>query len=375
MKKNLFLILIVLALASFVLVACSSESAENEAVEEATTAPAEEATAVPAEEPTEAPAEGSAGEGMKIAFFVSDLSNVFHQAQVAEATKYAAEKYGAEVFAFDGQSDSAVMTQNIDQVAAQGMDAATMQIWDPEAAKPGVLDALDQGIIMTSFFSPLADTGIPVARSDEPGISFEMGAEAARQWQAANPDVPITFVQCGWPNHTEVKSGRSDPFAEGVLSVAPDATDLGVQSCEAGPDSAKQVILDLVTQHPEINIIYSQASNLTVGTMAALTQAGRGTMDNGVPTTEIVASVDFDEVEFKEIYDPNSSLKLSMGLPPVETARGRIDLIMDIADGRVDQVSDPAEEFFYKAYNINYWTVTQEEAAQWLNDQFGTNIE
>ena len=64
-----------------------------------------------------------------------------------------------------------------------------------------------------------------------------------------------------------------------------------------------------------------------------------------------------------------------MGLPPKETARGRVDLIMDIAAGRVDQVSDPAEEFFYKAYNVSYWTMAQEEAAGWLNDQFGTNIE
>jgi ABC-type sugar transport system substrate-binding protein len=315
------------------------------------------------------------GEGMKIAFFVSDLSNVFHQAQIAEATKYAKEKYGAEVFAFDGQSDGAIMTQNVDQVLAQGMDAATMQLWEPEAAVPGIMDALDAGIIMTAFFSPVADTGIPVARSDEAGISYEMGVEAATQWKEAHPDVPITFVQVGWPNHTEVISGRGAPFAEGVLSVDPDAIDLGVQDASTGPDTAKQIILDLVTQHPEINIIYSQASNLTVGTMAALTQSGRGTMDNGVPTTEIVASVDFDEVEFNQVYDPSSSLKLSMGLPPVETSRGRIDLIMDVAKGDVARTSDPAEEFFYKAYNMSYWTMPEADAAQWLNDQFGTTIE
>ncbi|MFN2209396.1 MAG: substrate-binding domain-containing protein [Candidatus Promineifilaceae bacterium] len=384
MKKNLFLILITLLITSFVLVACGGtaeapvveEPAEAEVPAEEAEAPAEEPAAEePTEEVAEEPAEEASTEGMKIAFFVSDLSNVFHQAQVAEATAYAKEKYGAEVFAFDGQSDAAVMTQNIDQVAAQGMDAATMQIWDPEAAKPGVLDALDQGIIMTSFFSPLADTGIPVARSDEPGISFEMGAEAARQWKEAHPDVPITFVQLGWPDHTEVVSGRGEPFKEGILSVDPEAVDLGVMDAKADADTAKQIMLDLVTQHPEINIIYSQASNLTVGTMAGLIEAGRGTMDNGVPTTEIVASVDFDEVEYNEMYDPNSSLKLSMGLPPKETARGRIDLIMDIASGKTAQVSDPAEEFFYKAFNINYWDWPQAEAAAWLNDQFGTNIE
>ena len=66
----------------------------------------------------------------KIAFFVSDMTNVFHQGQATEAQKYAMEKYGVEVFIFDGKSDSATMTANIDQVVAQGMDGATLHIWD-----------------------------------------------------------------------------------------------------------------------------------------------------------------------------------------------------------------------------------------------------
>ena len=310
----------------------------------------------------------------KIAFFVSDLGNVFHQAQFAEAKRYAKEKYGAEVFAFDGKSDSATMTANIDQVVAQGMNAATLHIWDPEAARPGVLAALKKNIVMTAFFSPIADTGIPTARSDEASVSFEMGAQMAKQWKAAHPDKPVVMVQLGWPNHTEVNSGRTAPFVKGVLSVDPKATNLGCQDASKGPDAAKQIVLDLVTQHPEVNLIYSEASNLTVGTMAALTQAGRGVFKDGKPATEIVASVDFDEVEYKSIYDPNSSLKLSMGLPPVETARGRIDLIMDIKAGKVARTSQPGKEFFYKAYTISYWTMSKANAAGWLKDQFGANV-
>jgi hypothetical protein len=77
----------------------------------------------------------------------------------------------------------------------------------------------------------------------------------------------------------------------------------------------------------------------------------------------------------KLVYDPNSSLKLSMGLPPVETARGRIDLIMDIVNGKVKKTSQPAEEFFYKAYNVSFWTMPREDAVNWLNEQFGTSID
>jgi ABC-type sugar transport system substrate-binding protein len=314
---------------------------------------------------------GQDSEGKRIAFFVSDLSNVFHQSQAAEAERYAAETYGAEVVVFDGQADSAVMTQNIDQVVAGGFDAATLHIWDAEAATPGVNDALDQGVVMTSFFSPIADTGIPTARSDEAAVSFEMGAQMARAWKEAHPDKPIVTVQLGWPNHTEVNSGRTQPFVEGVLSVDPTAENLGALDASAGQEAAKQIIVDLLTQRPEVNLIYSEASNLTVGTMAGLSQLGRGKFDNGVPLTEIVASVDFDAVEFDQVFDPNSSLKASMGLPPVETARGRIDLIMDVFGDKIPRTADPAQEIFYKAYTISFWNMKADEAKTWLDAQFG----
>lgn len=126
-----------------------------------------------------------------------------------------------------------------------------------------------------------------------------------------------------------------------------------------------------MTQRPEVNLIYSEASNLTVGTMAGLSQLGRGKFKDGKPLTEIVASVDFDTVEFDQIYDPNSSLKVSMGLPPVETAQGRIDLIMDVVKGKVSPSNAKAEEFFYKAYTISYWSMAKADAKSWLEAQFG----
>ncbi len=63
-----------------------------------------------------------------------------------------------------------------------------------------------------------------------------------------------------------------------------------------------------------------------------------------------------------------------MGLPPIETDQGRIDLIMDVAAGKTPMTSQPAQEFFYKAYNVSFWTMPQADAAVWLSNQFGTNI-
>lgn len=370
MKKTVTILLCLVFAIAMLATACKPVQAPAAATPAVTEAPAPAATEAPAPAATEAPAKS-----LKIAFFVSDLTNVFHQQQAEVAKKYAKEKYNAEVFVFDGKADGNVMTQNIDQVVAQGMDMATMQIWDQEAAKPGVLAAIEKGITMASFFGPIADTGIPTVRSDEAGVAKEMGKQMAEQWMAANPDKPIVMVQLGWPNHTEVKSGRTDPFVEGVMSVDPKAVNLGCLDASKGQDAAKQIVTDLCTQHPEVNLIFSESSNLTVGVMAALTQAGRGKMDNGKPLTELVCSVDFDPVELPQLYDPNSSLKLSMGLPPIETAQARIDNLFAIRDGKIKQQETPFNLTFAKAYTISFWTMTKDESVKWLNEQFGANIQ
>ncbi|MCL1894942.1 MAG: substrate-binding domain-containing protein [Clostridiales bacterium] len=365
MKKFMsFVVCALLVLSMFMLAGCNDSTPAAEPQEP----PAATDTQEPAEE-----APPAAAEQLQIAYFVSDMTNTFHQARFAAAKNYGAENYGMNVVAFDGKSDSAVMTENIDQIVAQGMDAACLQIWDAEAAKPGVLDAIDRGIKIANFFNPFPEVDMPAIRNDEAGVSFEMGKQMAEQWKKDNPDTPIVFVELGWPNHTEVKSGRTDPFVEGVLSVDPTATDLGCLDASEGGDAAKQIALDLCAQHPEVNIIYSEASNLTVGVMAALVQAGRGTMDDGVATTEIVCSVDCDQVELKQIYDPNCSLKFSMFLPPKDTSIFIIDTLMDMINGDIPQISTPPQELFANAYTVSGY-VDSQAAVDLYNDQFNDNF-
>ena len=331
--------------------------------------PVEEEPATPAAEPEKTV------EGMKIAYFVSTMANEFHQARANAAVEYG-KSLGIEVTIIDGKSDANVMTQNVDMLATSDFDGASLQIWEADAAKPGVAAALDAGIAVTSFFSPLGDTGIPTYRSDEAGGSFQMGADAAKKWLEANPDKPIVTVQLGWPDHTEVKSGRTDPFVQGIESVAGagNYTDLGCQDCSGGADATKEALSNILVTNPEVNIIYSEAGDLTPGAMAALTDANRGTMDNGVPTTEIVCSVDCPTTEIKMIYDPNSSLKASLGLPPIGTSKAIIDMIVNVYLGKIAPTSEPAEEVFGPVQVVDAWNLTIDDALAWYNEQFGTAL-
>ncbi len=311
---------------------------------------------------------------VKIAYFVSDFKNGFHQAQSYWAKKHAKEKYGAEVQVFDGKSDVATMTANVDQMIAQGMDMATLHIWQGDSAKPGLEEALAGGIVLASYFEHMP-IDIPAVRPGEAEVSFNMGKIAAEQWMKAHPDKPIVMVQLGWPDNEAVAEGRTVPFVKGVKSVAPNAEDLGCFDCSGGADVAKKTIQDLVVANPGLCLIYSEASNLTDGTMPGLRAAGRGKMENGVPLTEIVVSTDCPENELFEIFDPSSSLKMSMGIPPRETGRVRIDTLFAIKSGKIKQV-DPANKtpIFIPNLLVGYWSMKPGDAVKWYNEQYNAKV-
>jgi ABC-type sugar transport system substrate-binding protein len=312
---------------------------------------------------------------LKIGFFVSDYSNTFHQAQYEAAKQYAKEQWGAEVIVFDGKGDSATMTKNLDQILAQGIDMATLHLWDDDAALAAINECLDKKVVMASFFGPFKGTGIPAVRNDEAGISRKMGVEMATEWKKAHPDKPIVMVELGWPDNNEVITGRTDPFVEGVKSVDASAKNLGCQDASGGADAAKSIMAGILNSNPEVNLIYAEASNLATGVMSALVDAGRGVLNkDGSPATELVCSCDFDDAQYKEIYVNNSSLVASLGLSPSETGIARVQNLMDIHDGKVKQKSDKEEEIFCSAYNCSKYSMDKDSAAAWLSKHWGITV-
>ena len=203
MKKLVLIVLSMLMVLS--MFACqntkpAATTEEAPAAAAATEAPAAD-TAAPAEKTTE---------GMKIAYFVSTMANEFHQARAAAAIKYAKEKYGAEVVIMDGKSDDNTMINNVDMLATSDFDAAVLHVWQPDAVAPLVMNAIDSGVAMMTFFSPLADTGIPVFRSDEAGGSFAMGASAA---SSGSPRIPTSrSLPSSLAGRTTVRSRPAVPI-------------------------------------------------------------------------------------------------------------------------------------------------------------------
>ena len=95
---------------------------------------------------------------------------------------------------------------------------------------------------------------------------------------------------------------------------------------------------------------------------------GRGKAVNGKPLTEIVVGTDAPEAELKQVFDPNVSLKITMGLTPKDNAMARIDNLMDIYTGKVDP--DKFILILTEDKQIDYWSADVKEVEAWLKDQY-----
>jgi len=109
--------------------------------------------------------------------------------------------------------------------------------------------------------------------------------------------------------------------------------------------------------------------------MTALREAGRGKAD-GTPEaiclTEIVVSTDALEQDIVEIYDPASSLKISMSMTPKDNALARLDNLMDIYLDNVYQHSLIEINTYNQAFD--FWNTDPAEAIAFFNEQYMGNL-
>jgi len=315
-------------------------------------------------------------EGVKIAYFVSELANPFHQARAAAAQDYAFERYGAEVVIIDGESDNDVMLQNLDMLATSNYGGASLQVWHPSGVDASVISATDAGIAVTSFFGQMGGTGIPAVRNDEADAAFALGASAAQQWIKAHPGKIVYTVQLGWPDYPQIRDGRTQPFVEGVLSVVGEdgMSDLGCIAAETEKE-ARDAMTRLLAQNPEVNVIFCEAGGLVSGCMEVLKEEGRGKMSGGVVQAEIVVGADCSKKDLKEIYNPGSAFKMALGLPPASTSIAIIDMIAAIYTGEAAQFPGEERTELVPAFAVDYYSVTLEETLEWYNKEFLWGVE
>jgi len=104
-----------------------------------------------------------------------------------------------------------------------------------------------------------------------------------------------------------------------------------------------------------------------LGALAACEQLGRGKMDNGKPLTEVIAGLDGSIPAMIQIYNPNSSFKMTHGAVR-DNAIKEVDTMMAMIKKQVDP--NVYQEQKVLSVEMDYWNTPIEEAQRFLEDNF-----
>lgn len=379
MKKTIvwLLVLIFIVSVAFFSTGCRTAAVETTAAAE-TTAAETTAAETTAAETTAAATEKTTINGKPLSEIVIGkvpilLANPYHQADVEHFVKYAKEEYGIkDVVVIDSEIDSAKAVEALDQLLALNVDAISFHSIDPDAAIPGITQAIDSGIPIITFYTPLKDQLAPHVTIKEAPTSKQMGVIAATKWKEFYPDIPIKIGLVEYVGLEQTLRERSEPFIEGVLSVDPTAEVISRLDGGGVMENAMKSAQDMIVANPDINIFYGTSADYSLGTLAALEAAGRGKAENGVPLTEILVGTDASESELLKLYDPSSSLKITQGLTPKENGQLKVDTLIKMLYGEIG-LSDKVE-FAGSNFVFDYWSVNVEDAEAWMKEEYNSDV-
>lgn len=353
-------IAITAAMAMCMTVGCSS--GENKKVEDTT-------KGTQAVNTEEADASGDSAE-LKIGRIELDLAMPYQQADAAAFEQYAQQK-GIKAVVLDGKSSPETIASSMEDLIAKKVNGIIVQANDGEAISPFVQQAQDAGIPVLTFVNASNVPG-PNAYLAEYDISYDLGAATAKRWMEFHPNEPVKVATLGIPAAPVVEKDRCDAFIEGVKSVAEDAEVVARLDSAGVRDQAVSAAEDLLQAHPDVNVVLGVNGDAALGGIAAFEAAGRGKAIDGVPQTEIFASVDGSEQEMVKLADPNSSMKLCMALPPKDFAEQLTDIMLDCINGKIDYKQKQDINMYDVMFD--YWNTSVDELQEFLDVQYQTKI-
>lgn len=299
-----------------------------------------------------------------------DLAMPYQQADANAFEAYGEEK-GIKTIVLDGKSSPEIIASSMEDLIARQVDGIIVQANDGEAISPFVQEAQDAGIPVLTFVNASTVPG-PNGYLAEYDLSYELGAATAKRWMEFHPDEPVKVATLGIPAAPVVERDRCDAFIEGVKSVAEDAEVVARLDSAGVRDQAVSAAEDLLQSHPEVNIVFGVNGDAALGGIAAFEAAGRGTAVDGVPQTEIFASVDGSEQEMLKLADPNSALKMCMALTPKDFAEQLMDIMLQCINGEIDWKEAQDINMYDTMYD--YWNNTVDDLQAFLDEQYNSEL-
>ena len=210
-----------------------------------------------------------------IGFIPMNLNNEFY-VYMENGARKAAEELGVNITVQGSMSGSDVASQLefIENMIASGVSAIVISPAGSDGLTTGLQKCQEAGIpvinVDSGFDKPIIEAAgldpIPFLGSDD-----YAGTTLAGQWVAEN----VTDAKCG------IITGLSGiPIAidreEGFINGLGDAGEIvATQAGDWDLDTAYQVTQNMITAHPEMNVIFASSDQMAVGAIQAIEEAGR----------------------------------------------------------------------------------------------------
>ena len=210
------------------------------------------------------------GEGIQIAFVISDLSNEIF-IELMEACETEAEKLGA-TFTFTEAQEVVDKISAIENYTSAGMDVILCHVSDPGAMQPCIAEAQAQGVKFIAY-----DTDTETSDMFFGADNFELGriiAENASKWINANfsPDETVKVGIGSYPEFAFLVT-REEGIRAGLAEYCPNAEVVVAQQAGFVPEGVG-VGEVWVQSNPDLNCIIGINDSGIVGIYQAFEAGG-----------------------------------------------------------------------------------------------------
>ena len=257
---------------------------------------------------TGAGASTSGGDAAKTVGLVQiDLSNPFHVGEV-EGAEEAARRHGFTLEVRSGDGDVQKQVRAFEGLVNQGVDAIAVNAIDINAFGPALTKAKDAGIPVVSLHSetPLAESTLGFSEYDTGKAVGEHAAKLLEE-RHGEPKGQVAILQ-GLLGQG-LNKDRTGGFVD-ALKQYPDVKIVAEEPTNWDPQKASQITENLLTAHPDLDMIYGLSDSLTIPAATVVERQGKTDQVMLVSvdgTKEGIAAVADGKLASTFLYDPQYS--------------------------------------------------------------------
>lgn len=268
MKKVLSIIL-ALTLLCVTFAACGNGETSSPSSSEASESAQESSAAEDSSEASESSAE-AAGEVRKIGILAPAVTHGWVAGVAYNAEKRCKElqSEGKIEYKFYTSSNAEEMTTQLDDLKSWGAEAiVAFPQW--EGMEVPIQQAIDEGIVVVNFDIEIAADGVYRVSGD----NESMGVEGAK-YIVDKIGTEGTVIVLDVPSSGSVAELRKKGFMDTMAEIAPDMN-IETYATQFTREAGLADFADILTNHDQIDAVYSMDDETSIGVLQAIEEAGR----------------------------------------------------------------------------------------------------